>query len=70
MTTPVTKPNPPITLEKHGTRAADTVISTLEERIVSGILRDGQMLPAERELMEEFGNQPHSRARSRENAQQ
>ena len=55
MTTPMTKPNPPITLEKHGTRAADTVISTLEERIVSGILRDGQMLPAERELMEEFG---------------
>ena len=41
--------------EKLGTRAADGVVSALEDRIVSGKLRDGQMLPAERELMEEFG---------------
>lgn len=38
-----------------GTRAADAVVAALEERIYSGQLKDGQMLPAERELIEEFG---------------
>ena len=42
------------TSKKSGTRAADVVVAKLEERIFAGVLRDGQMLPAERELMEEF----------------
>ncbi len=43
------------TLKKSHPRAADGVVAALEERIFSGALTDGQMLPAERELMEEFG---------------
>jgi DNA-binding FadR family transcriptional regulator len=36
-------------------RAADTIIAVLEARIVSGELPDRRPLPAERDLMEEFG---------------
>ena len=36
------------------TRAADRVIASLERRIFSGQLATGEMLPSERELMEEF----------------
>jgi DNA-binding FadR family transcriptional regulator len=39
----------------HSTRAADSVISTLEARILRGELTDGTPLPAERQLIEEFG---------------
>ena len=35
-------------------RAADTVVASLEDRILSGQLADKQPLPSERELMEEF----------------
>lgn len=35
-------------------RAADTVITTLEDRILSGALPDGSPLPPERDLMQEF----------------
>lgn len=38
-----------------GNRAADVVVSALEERIYMGALADGQMLPSERELIETFG---------------
>ena len=41
--------------KNSGARATDIVVTALEERIFSGVLADGQMLPAERELMEEFG---------------
>ena len=34
--------------------AVESVVSTLEDRIYSGQLKDGQMLPAERELIDEF----------------
>lgn len=36
-------------------RAADTVVAQLEARIVSGELANGQPLPVERELIEDFG---------------
>jgi DNA-binding FadR family transcriptional regulator len=36
-------------------RAADMVVAALEARIASGELHDGSFLPAERELMDEFG---------------
>lgn len=36
-------------------RAADAVVAKLESQIVSGHLRDRSLLPAERELMEQFG---------------
>ncbi len=36
-------------------RAADVVVARLEAKIGSGELRDGSFLPAERELMNEFG---------------
>jgi DNA-binding FadR family transcriptional regulator len=36
-------------------RAADHVVSTLEQRILEGIWADGQALPSERDLMLEFG---------------
>jgi DNA-binding FadR family transcriptional regulator len=36
-------------------RAADMLVAELEARIGSGALRDGSFLPAERELMNEFG---------------
>lgn len=36
------------------TRAADKIVAVLEERIFSGELKDGDMLPAERELIESF----------------
>lgn len=36
-------------------RAADAVVRALEERILSGNLIEGQALPPERELMQEFG---------------
>ena len=39
----------------HIARAADTIVAELENRIFSGTLREGQTLPAERELIEEFG---------------
>lgn len=48
------KPTSPDSREP-GARAADSVVAALEERIFSGQLKDGQMLPAERELIEEFG---------------
>lgn len=38
-----------------GSRVADAVVTELEARIVSGILVDSEPLPAERDLMEEFG---------------
>ncbi|WP_375449970.1 FCD domain-containing protein [uncultured Devosia sp.] len=46
-------------LDEHGfepgSRAADAVVSQLEARIGSGQLPDGSFLPAERDLMAEFG---------------
>ncbi len=36
-------------------RAADAIIRTLEAQIISGILANNAPLPAERELMEQFG---------------
>lgn len=39
----------------EGERAADAVVRQLESRIFSGELPDGSPLPAERELIEEFG---------------
>ena len=36
-------------------RAADRVISEIESRIFRGDLRDGSLLPSERELIDEFG---------------
>ncbi|MGB5557063.1 MAG: FadR/GntR family transcriptional regulator [Paracoccaceae bacterium] len=36
-------------------RAADHVVRTLKQRILDGTLVEGQALPAERELMQEFG---------------
>lgn len=36
-------------------RAADAIVSELENQIMSGQLRDRSLLPAERELMEQFG---------------
>lgn len=38
-----------------GSRAADTVVSQIEARIVSGELTDGMALPPERDLIETFG---------------
>lgn len=40
---------------RSATRAADSVVAQLEARIVSGELTSGQPLPAERDLMEDFG---------------
>ena len=48
----MTQVTPPLGIEG---RAADSVVATLEARIVSGELRDRHPLPAERDLMEEFG---------------
>lgn len=42
-------------LKKTQSRAADSVISDLEQRILSGELVNGAPLPAERDLMETFG---------------
>ena len=42
-------------LAPKSVRAADTVVAQLEARIFSGELADGQPLPAERELIAEFG---------------
>ena len=42
-------------IKNRGNRIADEVVTTLEEKIVSGDLRKGQMLPTEHELMKEFG---------------
>lgn len=42
------------TLKGSG-RAADLVVRTIEDRIRSGVLLDGQALPSERAMMEEFG---------------
>ena len=39
----------------HITRAADSIVAELENRIFSGAFREGETLPAERELIEEFG---------------
>jgi DNA-binding FadR family transcriptional regulator len=36
-------------------RAADPIVRTIEDRIHAGALADGQPLPPERDLMEEFG---------------
>lgn len=41
--------------EREAVDATDLVVSALEERIYSGVLADGQMLPSERELIESFG---------------
>ena len=42
--------------KQNGTgRAADFVVDTLQQRIQSGVLADGQPLPSERNLIEEFG---------------
>lgn len=38
-----------------GNRASDTVVRGLEERIVSGDIKDGSPLPSERDLIETFG---------------
>lgn len=38
-----------------GVRAADNVVATIEARIASGALESDKPLPAERDLMEEFG---------------
>lgn len=45
----------PATRTNPETRAADSVVAQLEARIVSGDLPNGQPLPAERDLMEDFG---------------
>ncbi len=37
-----------------GGRAADWVVSQIEDDILSGVLENGTPLPAERELMERF----------------
>ena len=47
--------NDTTTYRKRGNRIADEVVLALEKRIVSGDLREGQMLPTEHELMKEFG---------------
>lgn len=42
-------------VDQNGTgRAADLVVQTIEDRIHAGVLADGQPLPPERDLMEEF----------------
>ena len=38
-----------------GVRAADAMVARIEAEIVSGRLADGSFLPAERELMAEYG---------------
>ena len=40
---------------EYNQRAADIVVEALENRILTGQLPDGRPLPAERDLMEEFG---------------
>ncbi|SNT76310.1 FCD domain-containing protein [Paracoccus seriniphilus] len=40
---------------KKSVRAADAIVTAIENRIASGKLKDGAPLPAERALMEEFG---------------
>lgn len=44
-----------VDLKNNEPRAADVVIARLEQRILSGKLVNGEPLPAERELMENFG---------------
>ncbi|WP_417243174.1 FCD domain-containing protein [Celeribacter sp.] len=44
-----------IHLKNAQSRAADSVIDHLEQRILSGELENGAPLPAERDLMEDFG---------------
>ena len=43
-----------MSVKASANRAADHVIQTLEERIRSGELKDGQPLPSERHIMDEF----------------
>lgn len=40
--------------EQSHTRAADKIVAVLEQKIYSGELQDGDMLPAEREIIEQF----------------
>ena len=42
-------------LKNRGNRIADELATALEERIVSGVLQEGQKLPTENEMMKEFG---------------
>lgn len=44
-----------VSQRKTGLRASDAVVEAIESRIASGKLETGKPLPAERELMEEFG---------------
>ena len=43
-----------VSAQRSTNRAADFVIQTLKERIRSGELKDGETLPSERDLMDEF----------------
>lgn len=47
--------DPPLDLGGVSARAADVVVAHLEARIASGDLPDGSHLPAERDLMAQFG---------------
>ena len=46
---------PAPTISRAAARAADAVVARVESRIISGELADGAFLPAERELMAEYG---------------
>jgi DNA-binding FadR family transcriptional regulator len=46
---------PALTISRAAARAADAVVARVESRIISGELADGAFLPAERELMAEYG---------------
>jgi len=47
--------DPAETISRAAARAADAVVARIESRIISGELVDGAFLPAERELMAEYG---------------
>lgn len=46
---------PAMSLKSKDKHTADKLIRTLEKKIYSGELKDGEMFPAERALVEEFG---------------
>lgn len=48
------KSNDAVENVSQATSAADRIVEALENRIYSGELSDGQMLPAEREIIDEF----------------
>lgn len=51
---PASTPSPPRRSQLRQPRLADMVASALRERIVNGELRDGDLLPKQDELLEEF----------------